>query len=260
MKKAKIIINLKKPRAREALAAAKSLLARHGIKLGADPDFIVAMGGDGTILAAAHVYGRKGVPILGFNIGGLGFLTDVSFQEFEVILRAIKHDRHRIEKRMVLKAQVGNRMIHALNDLIICTRVPGRSVEFSAVINGEYISRYVADGIIAATPTGSTAYSLASGGPILLPHTEAIVLTAIAPHTLSVRPLILPPTSRVEIRIGKKGRAALVADGQRSVALRAGQVVKFTKADYHVMLLKSRQSTFFKTLREKLKWGGREDA
>jgi NAD+ kinase len=260
MKKAKIIINLKKIRSREALRAAKSLLIQHGFKITSDPDFIVAMGGDGTILAAANIYGRKGVPILGLNIGGLGFLTDIGFREFSAVLRSIRKNKYRIEKRMVLKAQLGKRSLYALNDLIICTRVPGRSVEFTALINGEYISRYVADGIIVATPTGSTAYSLAGGGPILLPDTEAIVLNAIAPHTLSVRPLILPPLSRVEIQIGKKGKSVLVADGQRSIAMRAGQVIRFEKAGYHVKLLKTGRTTFIKTLREKLKWGGREDA
>jgi len=260
MKKAKIIINLKKTRSREALRAAKGMLAQHGFKIAPDPDFIVAMGGDGTILAAANIYGRRGVPILGLNIGGLGFLTDIGFQEFSSVLRSIRDKKYRIEKRMVLRARVGKRLLYALNDLIVCTRVPGRSVEFTADINGEYISRYVADGIIVATPTGSTAYSLASGGPILLPHTEAIVLNAIAPHTLSVRPLILPPESRIEIQIGKKGRASLVADGQRSIAMRAGQVIHFEKADYHVQLLKTGRTTFIKTLREKMKWGGREDA
>jgi NAD+ kinase len=260
MKKAKIIINLRKTKAREALRAAKSLLVEHGFKISSAPDFIVAMGGDGTILAAANLYGRRGVPILGLNIGGLGFLTDIGVQEFSTVLRSIRESKYRIEKRMVLKAQVGKRTLYALNDLIICTRVPGRSVEFTALIDGEYISRYVADGIIVATPTGSTAYSLAGGGPIMLPDTEAIVLTAIAPHTLSVRPLILPPASQVEIRIGKKGRAVLVADGQRSIAMRAGQVIRFRKAEYHVKLLKTGRTTFFKTLREKLKWGGREDA
>jgi len=260
MKKTKIIINLKKKNSRETLGAVKRLLGEHGFKISSDPDFIVAMGGDGTILAAAGVYGRKGVPILGLNIGGLGFLTDIGIREFSAVLRSIRENKYRLEKRMVLKAQVGKRALFALNDLIICTRVPGRSVEFTALINGEYISRYIADGIIAATPTGSTAYSLAGGGPILLPETEAIVLTAIAPHTLSVRPLILPPQSRIEIRIGKKGRSVLVADGQRSIAMRAGQVIRFRKAGYHVKLLKTGRTTFFKTLREKLKWGGREDA
>jgi NAD+ kinase len=260
MKKAKIIINLKKTGAREALRQAGQLLVENGFKISPDPDFVVAMGGDGTMLAAAHVYGLRGVPILGLNIGGLGFLTDVGIQEFESVLRSIRRGRYRIEKRMVLEAQVGRRTLCCLNDLIVCTRAPGRSVEFTALIDREYIARYVADGIIVATPTGSTAYSLAGGGPIMLPDTEAIVLTPIAPHTLSVRSLVLPPRSRVSIRIGRKGRAILVADGQRSIMMRPGQEIRFRKAEYHVRLLKTGRTTFFKTLREKLKWGGREDA
>ncbi len=260
MKNVTIIINLKKPRAREVLKAVRTLLRQSGFRIGPRPDFVVALGGDGTILTAAHQFGRKGVPILGLNIGGLGFLTDINVEDFAPLLDAIRHRDYRVEKRMVLQARGQGRTLYALNDLTVCTRVPGRAVEFSARIDGEYISRFVADGIICASPTGSTAYSLASGGPILRPESEAIVLTALAPHTLSVRPLVLPASSRVTIQIGRKGRAVLVADGQRSRHLRAGQTIRITRADYHVLLMKSRQNTFFKTLREKLKWGGREDA
>jgi NAD+ kinase len=260
MKNVTIIINLKKPRAREVLKDVRGLLRKSGFRIGGRPDFVVALGGDGTILMAAHRHGRSGVPILGLNIGGLGFLTDLNVEEFAPVLEAIRRQDYRVERRMVLQARGQGRTLFVLNDLTVCTRVPGRSVEFTARIDGEYISRFVADGIICATPTGSTAYSLASGGPILRPESEAIVLTALAPHTLSVRPLVLPASSRVAIQVGRKGRAVLVADGQRSRILAAGQTVRISRADYQVLLMKSRQSTFFKTLREKLKWGGREDA
>jgi NAD+ kinase len=260
MKKAKIIVNTKKPQAKRNLELAEQALRKKGFAISNTPDFVVALGGDGTLLSVANSYGKKGIPILGVNIGGLGFLTNVTFGELAGTLDEIVEKKFKIEKRMVLKAAFDRKKFYALNDFTISTRVPGRVVEFSAVVNNEYVCRFIADGIIVATPTGSTAYSLATGGPILLPDTEAIIVTPIAPHTLSVRPIVLPPTSKIEIQIGKKGSAVLVADGQRCKLIRKKHAITFSKADYHVKLIKPLHTTFFTTLREKMQWGGREDA
>ncbi|UCG91752.1 MAG: NAD(+)/NADH kinase [candidate division WOR-3 bacterium] len=260
MKKVKIVINKRKPRAQETLEVTRQLLTQNGFTISERPDFIIAMGGDGTLLTTANIYGKKGIPILGVNLGGLGFLTDVMFDELEDTLLEIRSKKFRFEKRMVLKARFNKTTFFALNDITMSTRVPGRVVEFSAVINNEYICRFIADGVIVATPTGSTAYSLATGGPILLPSAEAIILTPIAPHTLSVRPLVLPAESKIEIEVGKKGKAVLVADGQRSTLIKTGHVIKFERAHYYVKLIKPLHVTFFHTLREKMKWGGREHA
>ena len=260
MKKAKIFVNIKKPHARRNLQLAEQVLRAKGFEVSHKPDFIVALGGDGTLLAAANVYGKKGIPILGVNIGGLGFLTNVTFGEFPTTLVEIIEKKYRIEKRMVLKGIYDRKRFYALNDFTISTRVPGRVVEFSAVIDNEYVCRFIADGMIVATPTGSTAYSLATGGPIMLPSTESIIVTPIAPHTLSVRPIVLPPKSKVAIQIGRKGTAVLVADGQRCRLVRKKHTITFSRADYHVRLIKPLHTTFFKTLREKMQWGGREDA
>lgn len=260
MKKVKIVINKKKPHARQKLEVTRQLLAKNGFTISERPDFIIAMGGDGTLLTTANVYGKKGIPILGVNLGGLGFLTDVTFNELRDTLSEIKDKKFRFEKRMVVKARFNKTTFYALNDITISTRIPGRVVEFSAIINTDYICRFIADGIIVATPTGSTAYSLATGGPILLPSAEAIILTPIAPHTLSVRPLVLPAESRIELQVGKKGKAVLVADGQRSKLIKRDHVIKCERAHYYVKLIKPLRTTFFRTLREKMKWGGREHA
>lgn len=260
MRNAKIICNRSKPQARKNREIAEQALQAKGFKISERPDFVVALGGDGTLLAAANDYGRKGVPILGVNIGGLGFLTNVAFRELPSTLAEIAEGRFAIENRMVMKARFDRRTSCALNDFTISTRIPGRVVEFSAVINKEYVCRFIADGIIIATPTGSTAYSLATGGPILMPDAEAIIMTPIAPHTLSVRPIVLPPSTRVEIQIGRKGSAVLVADGQRGQLVRRNHSIFFEKADYYVKLIKPVRTTFFSTLREKMRWGGREDA
>ncbi len=260
MKKVKIIVNTKKPDAKKISTQARNLIQKNGFIISEKADFIVAIGGDGTLLSAANLYGKKGVPILGVNSGGLGFLTDVTFEKLSDTLREVKAKKFVIEKRMVLAARFDRSLLYALNDLTISTRIPGRVVEFSAIINKEYICRFIGDGIIIATPTGSTAYSLATGGPILIPYTEAIIVTPIAPHTLSVRPIVLPADSMVEIKVGQKGKALLVADGQRSKLIRKGHIIRFTKAKYYVKLIKPLHTTFFNTLREKMQWGGREDA
>ncbi|MGB9720719.1 MAG: NAD(+)/NADH kinase [bacterium] len=260
MQKVELVINRKKPGANKNLKVAEKLLKRKGFKISTAPDFVIALGGDGTLLSAVSTFAQKDLPILGVNLGGLGFLTDVKFSQFQKILEEIRRDHFRIEKRMLISAKLSSRTFYALNDITVCTNVPGRVVEFSAKVNGEYICRFVADGIIIATPTGSTAYSLATGGPILLPCSEAIILTPISPHTLSVRPIVLPAESIIEIQVGRKGSAILVADGQRSKTLKAGENIVFRKAPFCVKLIKPFNATFFKTLKEKLKLGGREHA
>ncbi|MEO0206356.1 MAG: NAD(+)/NADH kinase [candidate division WOR-3 bacterium] len=260
MQKAVLVINRNKPQSKKNLKAAEKLLKRKGFKISTRPEFVIALGGDGTLLSAVSNFATKGLPILGVNLGGLGFLTDVKFSQFQKILEDIKKNRFRIEKRMLVSARLKSKTFYALNDITVCTNVPGRVVEFSAKVNGEYICRFVADGIIVATPTGSTAYSLATGGPILLPCSEAIILTPISPHSLSVRPVVLPPDSVIEIQVGKKGSAILVADGQRSKILEPDENILFRKASFHVKLIKPLNATFFKTLKEKLKLGGREHA
>ncbi len=260
MKKVQIVINMNKPNARKNLGFVRKILREHKFAISRRPDFVIALGGDGTLLKAVTLCGHKGYPILGVNLGGLGFLTDVKFSKIKKVLGDIKKNRFRIEKRMLVSARLRKKFFNALNDITICTDIPGRVVEFSAKIDGEYICRFVADGIVIATPTGSTAYSLATGGPILLPSSEAIILTPISPHTLSVRPIVLPAASVIEIQIGKKGGAILVADGQHSRKLKSGEVIEFRKARFYVKLIKPLNTTFFKTLKEKLKLGGRENA
>lgn len=260
MKKVEIIVNQKKPSARKIYEHARKLLCQQGFIISKKPDFIMVLGGDGTMLSAAHVHARKGTPILGVNAGGLGFLTNITLAQLPAALDEIRHKKFVIEKRMMVMARYERRTLYALNDITILTRIPGRAVELSATINKEYISRFIADGIIVATPTGSTAYSLATSGPILLPDTEALVVTPVAPHTLSVRPIVLPASSEVKINIGEKGKATLVADGQHMIPVRNGKNIVFRKARYVVRLIKPFHISFFHTLREKMKWGGREDA
>ncbi|MBN2619936.1 NAD(+)/NADH kinase [candidate division WOR-3 bacterium] len=260
MKKTTIVINAHKPTAKKLLPDATRILLDHGFTVSRKPDFVIVIGGDGTMLNAAQVYCRKEIPILGINIGGLGFLTDVTLHELPMILDQIKQGRYAIEKRMMVQATFNRSSLYALNDISIVTKIPGRAVELSATINKEHLYRFLADGIIIATPTGSTAYSLATGGPILIPSTEGLIITPIAPHTLSVRPMVLPATSVIKLKVGQKGKAILVADGQHSKMIPNGRTVIFKRAHHKVCLVKPHRITFIGTLREKMKWGGREDA
>jgi NAD+ kinase len=260
MKKTHIEINTRKPAAKKLLRVAERILTGHGYILAKRPDFVIVIGGDGSMLHAAHKYAKKGIPILGINAGGLGFLTDVTLDQLPTILDQIKHKQFTIEPRMMVQATVNRKTLLALNDMTIVTRIPGRAVELSATINKEHLYRFLADGIIIATPTGSTAYSLATGGPILIPSTEGLIITPVAPHTLSVRPMVLPSDSIIKMTVGRKGKAILVADGQHSQILHHNRPIVFKRSRHRVLLVKPRAVTFIKTLREKMKWGGREDA
>jgi NAD+ kinase len=260
VKKTKILINMAKPYAKNIRSRTENLLREHGFQISKKPDFVIAIGGDGWMIHTAHIYYKQRIPILGVNAGGLGFLTNITLNELGKTLQEIKKKKYVLENRMMIQARLKKQTLVALNDLTIVTRIPGRAVEFSAEINKEYMCRMIADGIIIATPTGSTAYSLASGGPILLPHTEGIIVTAVAPHTLSVRPLVLPSDSTIKITIGEKGKAMLVADGQHSKNLINGQEIILNKSRYKTKLLKPMHITFFNTLRGKMQWGGRENA
>ena len=260
MRKTHIEINKHKPAAQKLLHAAEQILRDHGYKLVKRPDFVIVIGGDGTMLHAAQYYAKRGIPILGINAGGLGFLTDVTLAQLPMILEQIKRKQYTIEPRMMVQATANRKTLLALNDMTIVTRIPGRAVELSAAINKEHLYRFLADGIIIATPTGSTAYSLATGGPILIPSTEGLIITPVAPHTLSVRPMVLPSDSTIKITVGGKGKAILVADGQYSHILQKDKPVVFKRSRHQVYLVKPRTISFIKTLREKMKWGGREDA
>lgn len=260
MKKVHIEINKHKPTAKKLLHNAEKMLRLHGFALSKKPDFVIVIGGDGTMLHAAQAYCKKNIPILGVNAGGLGFLTDTTLPQLPLILEQIKRHQYTIETRMMVQATVNRTRLIALNDMTIVTRVPGRAVELSATVNKEHLYQFLADGIIIATPTGSTAYSLATGGPILIPSTDGLIITPIAPHTLSVRPMVLPAESIIKMTIGKKGSAVLVGDGQHSRVLRKSTPVVFRRARYRVHLLKPHAITFFTTLREKMKWGGQNDA
>ena len=220
-------------------------------------DLVVALGGDGTLLRAARKIGDSGTPVMGVNLGGLGFLTEFSTAEARKGISAFGRGKHAEEPRMVLECRCGRRRGFALNDCAVNMGRAGRVIKITARTGASFINRFSGDGVVAATPTGSTAYSLAAGGPVVHPAMDAILLTPLAPHALAARPLILPPDIELSLELDPKSDPArLNLDGQQRWQLKPGSVVRLTRAGFHVRLVVPRNKTYFRILRDKLKWSG----
>lgn len=226
-------------------------------------DLLIVLGGDGTLLSGARALGGKKVPILAVNLGGLGFLSSVTLDELYPVLETVLADGHQTSERMMLEAKVlrkGEIVEHqnALNDAVITKTALARMLEFDVLINGAPVTRYRADGLIVATPTGSTAYSLAAGGPIVDPHLDALLVTPICPHMLTNRPLVIPDTSRVEIDVAAiEEPVYLTLDGQVGFQLDSHDRISVTQSANRVLLVQPRRKTYFDVLRSKLRWGER---
>ena len=225
-------------------------------------DLLIVLGGDGTLLSMARAVGDLGVPILGVNLGGLGFLTATTLDEMLPSLEAAVAGRMVVEDRLMLTARVirnGSAICEhmALNDMVITKSAMSRIISLAVSVEGEYATAYRADGLIISTPTGSTAYSLSAGGPILFPTADAIVLTPICSHTLTNRPIVIPATHRIEVTVHSDEEIMLTVDGQVGVGLRERDVVEIVKATAHIRLVRFPQKDFFSVLRTKLKWGER---
>jgi len=226
-------------------------------------DLIIVLGGDGTILSVARLIGTREVPILGVNLGGLGFLTEITLDEVIPALEAVLRNDFSVSRRLTLTARVlrGGTEIasfEALNDAVITKTALSRIVDLETHVNGEYVATFRADGLIVSTPTGSTAYCLAAGGPIIYPTLPAVVIIPICPHTLTNRPLVVPDSALVEIVRGSDGEDVhLTVDGQVGVGLRYRDVVSLQRSGRTVALIKSPKLNYFELLRAKLKWGER---
>jgi len=224
--------------------------------------FGIVLGGDGAILAAARRVSKAGVPLLGVNLGKLGFLAEIGPAELDATLEKLLRHLPRPTEYMMLHAEVrrAGRLIRgcaALNDVVISRDSFSRVIGMRLFIDGEHVNTFIADGLIVSTPIGSTAHSLAAGGPILAPHANSLVLTSLCPHTLSNRPLVIEDTSIVEVEVTSDAATfAMTADGQVLVPLANGDRVKFRRNDWPVRLLKVSGRSFFQTLRTKLAWEG----
>ncbi len=225
-------------------------------------DYVIVLGGDGTLLSAARVVAKAGIPILGVNLGSLGFLTEVPVAELYPSLQAVHENQYHIDPRALIHCDLVREgktigSYEALNDVIVNKVSIARLASLDLYIDNLFVSNYKADGMIIATPTGSTAYSLAAGGPILMPSVEAFVVNPVSPHSLTHRALVVHDKSEIVIVVNmEQERAFLSIDGQVGMPLQDEDRVVCRKSEHHVKLLRI-SKTFFDVLRTKLKWGQR---
>lgn len=226
-------------------------------------DLIVVLGGDGTLLSAARAMGKSEIPLFAVNLGGLGFLTAITISELFPELERALHGEHRVGYRRLLQTEIirGGETVasyHALNDAVLTKSDLARMIDLDAWVDNQFVCAYKADGLIIATPTGSTAYSLSAGGPIVFPKVPAICMTPICPHMLTNRPVILPETSVIQIHcLGADASVYLTIDGQVGEPLKHGDCVVCRSSPYALHLIRPPRMMFFDVLRQKLKWGER---
>jgi NAD+ kinase len=233
-----------------------------GREVAAQADALVVLGGDGTLLAASRLLEGRAVPVLGVNFGSLGFLTEIALPELYPALEGLLDGSYQYEDRRMLRAVVERdgreaAAAHVLNDVVITSAAVSRIIELEVTVGGLFVSSFRADGLIVSSPTGSTAYNLAAGGPILHPSLPAIVLTPICPHTLTNRPLVLSDESAVEVRLraAPDGQAQTTFDGQPGLAITARDSVKVSRSVRGLRLVRAPARDYFEVLRTKLKWG-----
>ena len=227
------------------------------------PDLVIVLGGDGTLLAAARAFARTTTPILSVNLGSLGFLTEVPLGDLYTTLQNWCDRRANVEIRSMMHAELhrDGKLLHewdALNDVVVSKGTIARMADFMVEIDQEFVAKFRADGMIVATPTGSTAYNLAANGPIVMPNVNAMVVTPICPHLLTLRPIVVPGDLSVSIHIeGVPNQTYLTVDGQEAVELMLGDMVHCCRSQYSVRLLRHTPNGVFNVLRSKLKWGER---
>lgn len=228
----------------------------------ADSDVLLSFGGDGTMLMSAREVGTYQTPILGVNIGRLGFLAEIEVGQLQPTIRSLENGDYRIEPRMLLSAEVvehgSTTTIWALNEFVLERSGSAGLLSIRVTVDGVHLNDYWADGLIISTPTGSTAYSMSVGGPIVAPGSEVVILTPLAPHSLTVRPIVLPATAVIHARVTRNEQPYVLAyDGLSRVFEEAGEPVefRFSRASHVVNLIKLPEQHYFQTLRSKLMWG-----
>ena len=230
-------------------------------KIAEEADLFLVLGGDGTLLAASREAAARGIPILPINMGSLGFLTSFTVEELYPALESALYGTYAVDERVLLLVERFNRdqvltQQRVLNEAVVHKGTLARMIELELHIDGGFVCRYRADGLIVATPTGSTAYSMSAGGPIVHPSVESILITPICPHTLSDRPVVVRDTSKIELRLAETSESVfLTLDGQTGLPTQAGDRIRITRAQERLKLIHPPNKSYFEILRNKLKWG-----
>ena len=226
-------------------------------------EMVIVLGGDGTLLRVSRLPGIHQLPVLGVNLGRLGFLTEITLDELFPTLEQILAHKFVADKRLMLHTRIkrGEKVISShtnLNDIFINKGVLARIISLETHIDGQYVNTFQGDGLIVSTPTGSTAYSLSAGGPILYPYTKALVITPICPHTLTNRPIVIPDNFRIEISLKSENEDVyLTCDGQEAFALHHNDIVEVSKCKHSIRLIQPLGKDYYQVLRNKLNWGAR---
>ena len=231
--------------------------------LAAKADVLLVLGGDGTMLNAARLAGERSIPILGVNMGGLGFLTEVRLENLYPSLERVFANDYVLDERLMLRTHIhrhGETVAQGvvLNDVVISKGTLARMIELKIAIQGRFVTNLRGDGLIVSSPTGSTAYSLSAGGPIIDPAVQSLILTPICPHTLTHRPLIVPGNAEIDVTLTSKDDGAMATlDGQVGVAIVQGDTIEIQTSEHRSRLIRFPESNYYDVLREKLKWGDR---
>ena len=224
-----------------------------------DADLVISIGGDGTFLTTAARIGNRNIPILGINTGRLGFLADVGNDEIDEILQEILDGHYNVEERSVLQLTASNlsskNYPFALNEIAVLKQDLSSMISIRASVNGEFLNTYQADGLLIATPTGSTAYAMSVGGPLLVPQAQSLIIAPVASHSLNVRPLIIPDSWYIDLEIDSRSKSFLISLDGRSQVMNQTTTLHISKADYTVKVVKPLHHSFFNTLKNKLMWG-----
>jgi len=219
-------------------------------------DFIVLIGGDGTFLSAAREAVKQGIPMAGYNLGTLGFLTELKKENLERSLKDIVQGKVKASQRKMLEIDFGGETNVALNDVVVSKGNIARMVKLLIEINGSHVTEMKADGLIISTPTGSTAYSLSAGGPVLTPKVNALVITPICPHSLTFRPLVIPDDSQIRVTLISQSEEVYVTiDGQKVIPMNMGDILDVTICPQKLEMIENKKMNYFKLLNEKLNWG-----
>ena len=218
-------------------------------------DFLISVGGDGTLLSVVRKSFKYDKPVLGINLGTLGFLTDISMEQLPSFIKDLKNNIYKIDNRMMVEGSVNLNKFVAFNDIVISRKSISSMIRIEGKINGKNFNSYYGDGVIISTPTGSTAYNLSVGGPIVYPLTEAFIITPVAPHSLTQRPLVMPVDFEIEFKIIDNQGAVVIVDGQDIYEVEQNQSIKIKIANKKAKMIHRIQRDYFEVLNEKLRWG-----